>query len=74
MTGRFRDAGELRDWLWKQGRVSEAATMRAMARNPKSTEQALVELKGVDAAYPLATVDPDALVRLAERVARRWGR
>jgi putative ABC transport system permease protein len=45
--------GEDRDWLWKQGRVSEAATMRAMARNPKSTEQALVELKGVDAAYPL---------------------
>jgi len=29
---------------------------------------------GVDAAYPLATVDRDALVTLAERVARRWGR
>ena len=45
--------GEQRDWLWKQGRISEAATMRAMARQPNGTEQALVELKGVDAAYPL---------------------
>ena len=45
--------GEERNWLWKQGRVSEAATMRAMARHPNGTEQALVEVKGVDAAYPL---------------------
>jgi putative ABC transport system permease protein len=45
--------GEQRDWLWKQGRISEAATMRAMARQPNGTEQALVELKGVDSAYPL---------------------
>src|SRR5262245_60646973 len=45
--------GEERTWLWKQGRVSEAATMRAMARRPDGTEQALIELKGVDAAYPL---------------------
>ena len=27
--------------------------MRAMARRPDGAEQALVELKGVDAAYPL---------------------
>src|SRR5262245_66358203 len=46
------EGGE-RDWLWKQGRISEAATMRAMARQPNGSEQALVELKGVDAAYPL---------------------
>jgi putative ABC transport system permease protein len=45
-------AGEERAWLWRQGRVGEAATMRAMARHG-SGEQALVELKGVDAAYPL---------------------
>jgi putative ABC transport system permease protein len=45
--------GEERAWLWRQGRVSEAATMRAMARHPNGTEQALVEVKGVDAAYPL---------------------
>jgi putative ABC transport system permease protein len=45
--------GEERAWLWKQGRVSETATMRAMARRPDGSEQALIEVKGVDAAYPL---------------------
>jgi len=45
--------GEERAWLWRQGRVSEIASMRSMARRPDGTEQALVELKGVDAAYPL---------------------
>src|SRR5215470_20203726 len=45
--------GEERAWLWRQGRISETANMRAMARRPDGREQALVELKGVDAAYPL---------------------
>jgi putative ABC transport system permease protein len=45
--------GEERDWLWKQGRVSESATLRAMARRVDGSEQALVDLRGVDAAYPL---------------------
>lgn len=45
--------GEERIWLWKQGQVSETASMRAMARRLDGGEQALVELKGVDAAYPL---------------------
>jgi putative ABC transport system permease protein len=45
--------GAERDWLWRQGRVSEVASIRAMARRPDGTEQALVEVKGVDAAYPL---------------------
>jgi putative ABC transport system permease protein len=45
--------GEERTWLWKQGRVSETAAMRAMARRTDGSEQALVELKGVDGAYPL---------------------
>jgi putative ABC transport system permease protein len=45
--------GAERDWLMQQGRVSEVATMRAMARRPDGAEQALVEVKGVDAAYPL---------------------
>jgi putative ABC transport system permease protein len=45
--------GAERDWLWRQGRVSEMATMRAMGRRPDGSEQALVEVKGVDAAYPL---------------------
>ena len=58
--------GEERAWLWKQGRVSETATMRAMARRPDGSEQALVELKGVDAAYPLVG-DVAALRRLVAR-------
>ena len=45
--------GQERSWLWQQGRISETATMRAMARRTDGTDQALVELKGVDAAYPL---------------------
>ena len=45
--------GEERAWLWQQGRVSETATMRAMARRTDGSEQALIDLKGVDAAYPL---------------------
>lgn len=35
------------------GRVSETATMRTMARRPDNGDQALAELKGVDAQYPL---------------------
>jgi putative ABC transport system permease protein len=45
--------GPERDWLWRQGRVSETATMRAMARRADGSEQALVEVKGVDGEYPL---------------------
>src|SRR5882672_7944853 len=41
-----------RAFLEQQGRVSVAATMRAMARTDDG-RRALVELKGVDAAYPL---------------------
>lgn len=46
--------GKDRAWLWQQGRVSETAVLRAMARRLDGSEQALVELKGVDSAYPLA--------------------
>ena len=49
---RQAEGGE-RDWLWQQGRVSESATMRAMARRTDGAEQALIELKGVDRDYPL---------------------
>lgn len=42
-----------RAWLDARGRVSETATLRTMARTMDGSEQALVELKGVDAAYPL---------------------
>jgi putative ABC transport system permease protein len=49
---RAAEAAE-RAWLAQQGRVSETATLRAMARRPDGAEQALVDLKGVDGAYPL---------------------
>ncbi len=52
-------------FLQTQGRLSRAATMRAMARAPDG-ETALVELKAVDAAYPLygtVLLDPDQPLR-----------
>jgi putative ABC transport system permease protein len=47
------DAAE-RAWLAHRGTVSESANMRAMARRVDGSDQALVEVKGVDGAYPLA--------------------
>lgn len=46
------NAGE-RAWLDTRGRISETATMRAMARRLDGDEQALIEIKAVDGAYPL---------------------
>ena len=40
-------------YLRSFGEVSEVATMRAMARRPDGSAQALVDLKAVDDAYPL---------------------
>jgi putative ABC transport system permease protein len=37
----------------KQARLSQTIDLRAMARNPQSDETTLVELKGIDAVYPL---------------------
>ncbi|MCB1521557.1 MAG: FtsX-like permease family protein [Hyphomicrobiaceae bacterium] len=48
-----RATREERAWLEARGRVSETATMRTMARTRDGEDQALVELKGVDRAYPL---------------------
>ena len=48
-----RAIGEERSAIDAFGRVSETATMRTMARRPDGSDQALGELKGVDAAYPL---------------------
>jgi putative ABC transport system permease protein len=42
-----------RAWINAQGRASEVATVRAMARRLDQNEQVLVEIKGIDAAYPL---------------------
>ncbi len=49
-----RAEGEERALLEKIGRLSETATLRTMARRVDNSDQALAELKGVDAAYPLA--------------------
>ena len=46
------DANEL-EFLAKSGSVSEAATLRAMARTEDGARRSLIELKAVDAAYPL---------------------
>ena len=43
-----------REWLLAQGRLSETATLRSMARRIDGQEQALIELKAVDTAYPMA--------------------
>jgi putative ABC transport system permease protein len=45
--------GAERAWLAKQGALSEVGTLRAMGRRPDGSDQALIELRGVDAAYPL---------------------
>lgn len=51
---RHREATEAeRAFLAEAGRLSTISTMRAMARMPDGSDQALVELKGVDEAYPL---------------------
>ncbi len=42
-----------RDFLTQGGAVSEIATMRAMARTANGGQRSLIELKAVDAAYPL---------------------
>jgi putative ABC transport system permease protein len=56
MHARATDAE--RNWIAARGRLSETATLRTMARSLDGEEQALIELKAVDSAYPLAgTVD-----------------
>ncbi len=51
MHARATDAE--RTWLTAHGTVSETATVRTMARRLDGEDQALVEVKAVDAAYPL---------------------
>ena len=40
-------------WIKERATLSEAATMRGMARLPDGSDQSLIELKSVDAAWPL---------------------
>lgn len=42
-----------KQFLHKQGQLSESATMRSMARKPDGSDQSLVEVKAVDQNYPL---------------------
>lgn len=44
---------EERAFIEKQGKMAESATMRSMARMPDGSDQSLVEVKAIDAAYPL---------------------
>jgi putative ABC transport system permease protein len=49
-----RQAGTAeRAYLRSLGEIGEVATLRAMARKPDGSGQALVDLKAVDGAYPL---------------------
>jgi putative ABC transport system permease protein len=62
-------------YLARAGRVTAAADMRAMAKAPDGSKRSLIELKAVDAAYPLygdVTLDPPQ--RLVDALALRDGR
>lgn len=73
LVNRFA-AGSERGYLADTGRLSEVAELRAMARLPARDSRALVELKSVDAAYPLAdTVELSPAMPLGEALARRDG-
>jgi len=62
-----------RGFLDSQGKVSSAATLRAMARTPDG-KATLVELKAVDAVYPLfGEVKLDPAGPLADALAQRDG-
>ncbi len=62
-----------RAFLQERGQVSSAATLRAMARTPNG-QATLVEMKAVDAAYPLfGQIKLDPSVALADALAQRDG-
>lgn len=48
-------SADAREWAYLKslGEVSEVATLRAMARKPDGSGQTLIDLKAIDAAYPL---------------------
>ncbi len=52
-TNQRRLKDDERSWLQGNGTLSEAATMRAMARLPDGSDQSLIELKAVDGVWPL---------------------
>ncbi|MCW2285164.1 putative ABC transport system permease protein [Rhodoblastus acidophilus] len=65
-------ADEHRAFLAEKGRLSEIVTLRSMARREDSSQATLVELKSVDAAYPLVgTLQTEPQAPLATLLARR---
>ena len=72
----YRPAGAAeRAFLTRSGTLSEIATMRAMARTRDGERRSLIELKAVDAAYPLyGAVALAPAQRLAAALDRRGGR
>lgn len=52
LTNRVATAREL-EFLKAQGTVSQTTTLRSMLRKPDGSDQALAEIKAVDASYPL---------------------
>jgi putative ABC transport system permease protein len=71
----YRPAGAAeRDFLAQSGTVSEIATMRAMARTQGGDRRSLIELKAVDAAYPLSgTIVLSPAQNLTAALGRRDG-
>ena len=64
-----------RDWLSREGTVSLAVFMRAMARATAGSERSLIDMKAVDARYPLyGEVVTDPPMKLDDALARREGR
>lgn len=62
-----------KDFLARQGKLSVAATMRAMSQTPDG-RSALVELKAVDGAYPLyGTPDLEPKLDMTSLLAQRDG-
>jgi putative ABC transport system permease protein len=65
---------DARAMLDTAGRVSEAVTMRAMARPTSGDRRTLVELKAVDSVYPLiGAMALEPAMPLAEAIAERGG-
>ena len=74
----YRPAGaEEQAFLAKSGRLSEVASMRAMARTADRQQQSLIELKAVDREYPLygevALAPPQNLGTALEQKERVFG-
>jgi putative ABC transport system permease protein len=72
----YREPGEVeRAFLARSGEVSTVAQMRAMARDATGERHSLIELKAVDAAYPLyGAVELKPAIGLAAALEQRDGR